>query len=199
MASDGLAIVEHLGALRRYAMVLTRDTSAADDLVQATFLRAHERRASFKDGGDVRVWLMCIMHNRFIDERRSAAASAARERAFAEAHPDYVAPAGEPAARLAQLRHAFLQLPAEQREALHLCAIEGLGVAHAATVLGVAPGTVMSRVARARAALRAFEAEAPHQNGRAEGRPQRGRPGGPTGRGGGAGLRVVGGRDDGRD
>lgn len=182
MANDGLAIVEHLGALRRYALVLTRDASAADDLVQATFLRAHERRATFQDGGDVRVWLMSVMHNLFIDERRSAAASAARERAFVEAGPDYVAPAGEPAARLAQLREAFLALPADQREALHLCAIEGLGAAHAATVLGIPAGTVMSRVGRARAALRAFEAA-----DRRGGRHSRG------------GLRVVGGRDDGHD
>ena len=157
MAHDALDIVGQLEALRRYARVLTRDAEAADDLVQATFVRAQERRATFRDGADVRVWLMAILHNLFIDTRRSAQASQAREQAWAETRPSFVEASGEMAARLAQLRNAFLSLSAEQREALHLVAVEGLGPAEAAQVLGVPAGTVMSRVGRARAALRAFE------------------------------------------
>ncbi|PWJ20317.1 sigma-70 family RNA polymerase sigma factor [Jannaschia seohaensis] len=157
MARDTLDIVGQLDALRRYALVLTRDAEAADDLVQATFVRAQERRASFRDGADPRVWLMAILHNLFIDGHRSARAAQARERAWAESRPPFVAPSGENAARLAQLRVAFLSLSAEQREALHLVALEGLGPVEAAQVLDVPPGTVMSRVGRARAALRAFE------------------------------------------
>lgn len=61
MAHDDLDIVGQLEALRRYARVLTRDAEAADDLVQATFVRAHERRATFREGSDVRVWLMAIL------------------------------------------------------------------------------------------------------------------------------------------
>ena len=80
------------------------------------------------------------------------------------------------AAHLSQLRQAFLTLPSDQREALHLVALEGLTVAEAAAVLHVPAGTVMSRVGRARAALRDFEAG------------KRGRRTTP--------LRVVGGRDD---
>ncbi|WP_439527073.1 sigma-70 family RNA polymerase sigma factor [Roseovarius mucosus] len=157
MAHHDLDIVGQLEPLRRYARVLTRDAEAADDLVQATFLRAQERRGTFRDGADVRVWLMAILHNLFIDGRRSAQASEAREQAWAESRPTFVEASGEMAARLAQLRTAFLSLNAEQREALHLVAVEGLGSAEAAQVLGVPVGTVMSRVGRARAALRAFE------------------------------------------
>lgn len=157
MAHDDLDIVGQIDALRRYARVLTRDAEAADDLVQATFVRAQERRATFRDGADVRVWLMAILHNLFIDTRRSAQASQAREQAWAETRPPFVEASGEMAARLAQLRNAFLSLSSEQREALHLVAVEGLGPAEAAQVLGVPAGTVMSRVGRARAALRAFE------------------------------------------
>src|SRR6056297_868732 len=157
MTRDPLDIVGQLEALRRYARVLARDAEAADDLVQATFVRAQERRATFRDGADLRVWLMAILHNLFIDSRRSAQAAEAREQAWAETRPAFVAPSGEMAARLAQLRAAFLSLSADQREALHLVAVEGLGPAEAAEVLGVPPGTVMSRIGRARAALRAFE------------------------------------------
>ena len=175
MPRHDLDIVGQLGALRRYAKVLVGE-GAADDLVQSTFLRAHERRRTFADGADPRVWLMSIMHNLFVDERRSLRASEARDTAFAEALPAFSAPSAEMAAHLSQLRQAFLTLPSDQREALHLVALEGLTVAEAAAVLHVPAGTVMSRVGRARAALRDFEAG------------KRGRRTTP--------LRVVGGRDD---
>ena len=180
MARDDLDIVGQLEALRRYARVLTRDVEAADDLVQATFVRAQERRATFREGADVRVWLMAILHNLFIDTRRSAQAMQAREQAWAETRPSFVEASGETAARFAQLRAAFLSLSAEQREALHLVALEGLGPAEAAQVLGVPVGTVMSRVGRARAALRAFE------DGQADAATVKP-------------LRIVGGRDERRD
>lgn len=157
LAENDLDIVGQLESLRRYARVLTRDAEMADDLVQATFVRAHERRTTFRDGADVRVWLMTILHNLFIDTRRSAQAAEARELAWAETRPAFVEASGEMAARLTQLRVAFMALNAEQREALHLVAVEGLRVNEAAEVLGLPPGTVMSRVGRARIALRAFE------------------------------------------
>ncbi len=48
-------------------------------------------------------------------------------------------------------------LPEEQREALHLVAIEDLSYQEAADALGIPVGTLMSRVSRARARLRNFE------------------------------------------
>jgi RNA polymerase sigma-70 factor (ECF subfamily) len=157
MRGDKIDIVGQIDILRRYARVLTRNASAADDLVQSTFLRAHERAATFRQGADERVWLMSILHNIFIDERRSARASQARERAWMDLNPGFSAPSGEPAARLRQIREAFLSLSQEQREALHLVAVEGFELAEAAKILGVPTGTVMSRVGRAREALRDFE------------------------------------------
>ncbi|WP_028464952.1 sigma-70 family RNA polymerase sigma factor [Nisaea denitrificans] len=157
MGKDDLDIVGQLEALRRYARVLTRNADTADDLVQSTFLRAHERRATFRDGANVRVWLMSIMHNIFIDERRNGLTTAKRERAWTDSLPGFSAPSGEMAVRLSELRKAFLSLNSEQREALHLVAVEGLGVTEAAEILHVPSGTVMSRVGRARAALRNFE------------------------------------------
>ena len=151
-------IAAQIATLRRYARVLTRDADAADDLVQATFLRAEEKRATFREGADPKVWLFAILHNLFLDTRRSMQAAQARDRAWAESRAAFAPPSGEMAARLAQVQAAFLALAPEQREALHLVAVEGLSVAEAADILGAPPGTVMSRVARARAALREFEA-----------------------------------------
>ena len=63
----------------------------------------------------------------------------------------------EHSVRLAQVREAFLNLPEEQRAALHLVAIEGLTYSEAAEAIGVPLGTLMSRIGRARAALRDME------------------------------------------
>ena len=147
----------HVEALRRYARVLTRAGQDADDLVQGALLRACERRASYRAGADLRVWLMSVLHNHFIDQRRAEIATAAREQAWADANPGFSPPEGEHVVRLEQLRGAFLALPAEQREALHLMAVEGMSVAEVSAVLSIPAGTVMSRVGRARAALRRFE------------------------------------------
>jgi len=152
-----LDVVAHLDALRRYARILTRNGPEADDLVQGALLRALERQEGFRDGSDLRVWLMSILHNHHIDRLRSDGAATARDAAWADLEPGFAPPAGEHAARLDRVRRAVLALPRDQREALHLLAVEGLSVAEAATILSVPAGTVMSRVGRARAALRDWE------------------------------------------
>lgn len=152
-------LTPYLEPLRRYARVLTRGDAEADDLVQGTLLRAMERRGGFREGANLRVWLMAILHNHFIDQTRARKAAMARDQAWAETNPGFSPPEGEHVVRLEQLRRAFLALPAEQREALHLMAVEGLSVAEVSAILDIPAGTVMSRVGRARATLRRFEDE----------------------------------------
>ncbi len=125
-------ILAELTPLRRYARSLTRDEAEAEDLVQEALLRAHERRASFRRGKGLRVWLMSILHNLFIDALRSRRARERREAAAMEAAPLSHPASQESAVRLAQIREAFARLPEEQRSALHLVAIEGLSYAEAA-------------------------------------------------------------------
>jgi RNA polymerase sigma-70 factor, ECF subfamily len=164
-------VVGLLGPLRRYARSLTRDESQAEDLVQDTLVRAYERRSSFRPGGNLRGWLLSILHNTFIDGRRRHAADIRRARYIAE-HAELTAPADqEGRVRLQQIRQAFLSLPEEQRSALHLVAIEGLSYQEAATTLDIPVGTLMSRLGRARAALRAFEAGSDHPQS-ASGKPR---------------------------
>ena len=62
---------------------------------------------------------------------------------------------------LAETARAMQALPAEQREALLLVAVEGMSYAEAAAVLDIPPGTLMSRLARGRAALRLAVDEGP--------------------------------------
>ena len=151
---DVLALIE---PLRRYARSLTRDESRAEDLVQDTLVRAYERQGTFRAGGNLRTWLLSILHNTFIDERRRHKAEARRIEEVAQVTATEVRSDQESRVRLVQIQQAFLALPSEQRAALHLVAVEGLSYQEAAAALDVPLGTLMSRLGRARAALRAFE------------------------------------------
>lgn len=158
-------VVGELGPLRRYARSLTRDESRAEDLVQDTLVRAYARRGSFRAGGNLRGWLLAILHNTFIDGRRRDQAETRRRDEAAVLADTAAAPAQEAGIRLQQVRAAFLTLPEEYRAVLHLVAIEGLSYQEAAATLAIPLGTLMSRLGRARAALRAFEAgSAPAQD-----------------------------------
>ncbi|MEN3162237.1 sigma-70 family RNA polymerase sigma factor [Tistrella mobilis] len=181
---NGFDVVGELGALRRYARVLTRDEADAEDLVHDALVRAYEKRGSFRSGGNLKGWLLAIVHNTFVSARRARLARQTREERSAELEPLHAEPAQDDAVRLDEVRRAFLQLPDEQREALHLVAIEGLSYQEAAAALDVPVGTLMSRIGRARAALRALD-EAGPAAARTAGSPPK--------------LRIVGGSDDGTD
>lgn len=152
-------VIGQLSALRRYARALARDASDAEDLVHDALVRAYERRATFRPGASLRNWLIAIVHNTHIDRLRARMASERRDRsAVLEAEPAMPAPQ-EHAVRLRQVREAFMALPEEQREALHLVCVEDLSYPEAAQALGIPVGTLMSRISRGRARLRAFEDE----------------------------------------
>ncbi|WP_245481173.1 sigma-70 family RNA polymerase sigma factor, partial [Mesorhizobium sp. M7A.F.Ca.CA.002.04.1.1] len=112
-------IIGQLGSLRRYARSLTRDSTDAEDLVHDALVRAYERRSTFRSGGNLRAWLLSIVHNTFIDRMRARKSEASRvEQAGYLADGSTPAPQ-EHSVRLAQVRQAFFSLPEEQRSALH--------------------------------------------------------------------------------
>lgn len=150
-------VMSQLASLRRYARSLARDPEEAEDLVHDALVKAYEKRDSFHGERNLRRWLFSIVHNRFVDLKRSAKRREANIVHLAETATDQNDPAQEHAARLAQLREHFMMLPEDQRAALHLVAVEGLSYGDAAAALGIPIGTLMSRISRARAALRALE------------------------------------------
>lgn len=61
--SEGISLLSHLDGLYRYALVVTRNTAAAADLVQETYLRAFAARRSLRADSNVRAWLFTILRN----------------------------------------------------------------------------------------------------------------------------------------
>ncbi len=148
------AVVAEIPRLRRYAIALMRDRTAADDLVQDCVVRALDRLHLWRDGSNMRTWLFTIMHNLYANEMRRR--SRMRDnRQIDEDMPERGEPARqEHAVELRQLAAAMARLPEAQSEILLLIGLEGLSYAETAEVLAVPVGTVMSRVSRAREALR---------------------------------------------
>jgi RNA polymerase sigma-70 factor (ECF subfamily) len=154
---EGFDVLGQLPALRRYARSLAGDEADAEDLVHDALVRAYERRRTFRPGGNLRTWLLSVLHNTFVSGWRSRRAELARIAGATELADPRIGPGQDGAVRLAELMQAFRALPEEQRATLHLVAVEGLSYQEAALALGIPIGTLMSRLGRARTALRAAE------------------------------------------
>ena len=141
----------HVAALRRYALVLTRDPAAADDLVQETLTKAIAKADTFQPGTDLRPWLFRILHNTHISDLRRA-----KTRADAAADlPEAIArECQHTQLELKQVLGALDRLPEAQRLPIVLIALREMSYAEAARSLDVPLGTFMSRLARGREALR---------------------------------------------
>jgi len=152
------ALLAAISRLRRYAQVLTRNTSRADDLVQDTLARAWDKRKLWRADSDLRAWLFTIMHNVHVNQV-AVAGREARNVAFDPQDEGSSAlqatSGGNPLVRveLAEVSAQIDRLPAEQRDVL-LAAAEGLRYDEIAAALAIPVGTVMSRLSRAREKLR---------------------------------------------
>ncbi|XXY50191.1 sigma factor [Sorangium sp. So ce269] len=61
-----------LPGMRRFAASLTRDASAADDLVQGCLERTLSRWRTKRPEGSLKAWMYAIMYRQFLDSRRRA-------------------------------------------------------------------------------------------------------------------------------
>ncbi|QYK43662.1 MAG: RNA polymerase sigma factor [Paracoccaceae bacterium] len=146
------AIADHIPALRAFAMSLTRNHAAADDLVQDTIVKAWTRFDKFSLGTDLKAWLFTILRNTFFSDRRKLGREVSDPDGF---HAGSLSEKPHHDSRLAmgEFMRAFHQLSAEHREVLILVGANGYSYEEAAAMMGVARGTVKSRASRARVRL----------------------------------------------
>jgi RNA polymerase sigma-70 factor (sigma-E family) len=133
-----------LGALLRYAVMLTGDPHQAQDLVQETMVRVqlNWRRVARSDAPERYVRRM--LTNQFVDWRRGSWARRVLLRGHAQSAVDRD-----------QVWSWLSRLPRRQRATLVLRYYEDLPDAEIAEILGCAVGTVRSCISRALATLRA--------------------------------------------
>lgn len=145
-------LVEHLPAMRAFAVSLTRNSALADDLVQDTVVKAWTNFDKFEVGTNMRAWLFTILRNTFYSHRRKIK----REVADVDGiHAAGVAtkPSHDGRLQMKDFMVAFDKIPVEQREALILVGASGFSYEEAAETCGVAVGTIKSRANRGRKAL----------------------------------------------
>jgi len=147
-----------------YAMVLSRDRTEADDLVQETCVRAIQAMESLRPGSNVKSWLFTILRNIWLNRlrQRRAAPQMVELDADESTAQTAVAVSKDPHALYVskverqQVREAIQQLSVEFREIIVLREYGELSYQEIATVLGCPAGTVMSRLGRARSKLRSL-------------------------------------------
>lgn len=145
---------EHLPRLWRYGLVLARRRDVAEDLVQATCMRALERAHQYQSGTRLDRWLLAILHSIWLNEVRAQRIRSGQGFVDAEAvlTVDGAAQMDERLLAGDVLRRVG-DLPEAQRAAIFLAYVEGMAYREVAEILDIPIGTVMSRLASARARL----------------------------------------------
>jgi RNA polymerase sigma-70 factor (ECF subfamily) len=154
---EGMAA--ELARLWRYGLLLSRNRETAQDLVQATCLRALERAQQFAPGTRLDRWLIAIMHSVWLNQVRAQKVRQGKGLVDADAVLVFDGLKQTEANILAgQVLRQVDGLPDAQREAVYLVYVEGFTYKEAAEVLGVPTGTIMSRLAAARSRLAGLDA-----------------------------------------
>ncbi|NTS31418.1 sigma-70 family RNA polymerase sigma factor [Phyllobacterium sp. BT25] len=157
-------MLPQLDAAYNFARYLSRDSDAAQDIVQDAFLRAYRNFDGYL-GGDARAWIFAIVRNCYFAWQQERGRKRRFEAPLAEnAHSDE---AGAEASDIAseedtpedvliraseskRVRSIINALADDLREILVLRELEQLSYRQIADIIDVPIGTVMSRLARAR-------------------------------------------------
>jgi RNA polymerase sigma-70 factor, ECF subfamily len=148
---DPRRLGDHIDRLYRAACALTGSRVEADDLVQETYARVLSRPRLLRSDDDVG-YLLQVMRNLFLDQRRAAA----RRPVEAVAPDDLerldrgVAGSAQAAVETREVFAAVAALPDDFRDVIVAVDVVGLSYKEAAKSLKIAEGTVMSRLYRAR-------------------------------------------------
>jgi RNA polymerase sigma-70 factor (ECF subfamily) len=154
----------HNRRLFRVARSVLRDTQAAEDAVQETYLRAFTKLGTYEPIGKFAAWLTRIALNESLMMRRRTRGDtvsideASKEASIAEEAAAREAPTAEQFVEAAHARvlleHAIDALPENFRMVFVLRVVEGLDVRETAESLEINPTTVRTRLFRAHKHLR---------------------------------------------
>ncbi|GAB5498542.1 MAG: RNA polymerase sigma factor [Pseudohongiellaceae bacterium] len=146
-------LVQEMGKLRGFALRLTDQPSDADDLLQASLLKAMEKQDKFQLGSNIFAWCSKIMYNTFVSGYRR------RKKHESQYDPEPIIAAQETPDRqleqlwCAEVDAAMQSLSSDHQRILESVCVEGQQYQEVASKLDIPVGTVRSRLSRARTAL----------------------------------------------
>ena len=140
--------------LYQRALFLTQDRTAADDLAQATVERALVSRARYRSGTNLRGWLLFMMRNLFIDDRRRAVFHGGTvDEECPSPAPDWT-PTPMELLSDDDVKEATDRLGKQQREIFTLAYVDRLSYREIGQRLGISPNATGGRLLRVRSRLR---------------------------------------------
>lgn len=159
-------VTAHYDAVARFFR--TKAGPDADDLVQRTFLRCHERAATFEGTGRFRAFVFGVARFVLLEHIRARARDRQHEpdfeeRSIADLQPGVWTQAVARKERR-DLVTALQMIPVESQMVLELFYWEDLSVAELAEALDIPAGTVKSRLFRAREQLSSAIARVPSRD-----------------------------------
>jgi RNA polymerase sigma-70 factor (ECF subfamily) len=129
-----------------------RDAWLAEDVLQTAYVKVLQGRARFAGQSAFQTWWFAVIRRTAADERRRLWLRRLKHLAFSR-QPDLADPSPDPD-RQARFAAALAQLPARQREVLHLVFYQELTIEQAAAVMGVSLGTARTHYERGKQRLR---------------------------------------------
>lgn len=151
-------LLQNADFLKPFAVNLTRDTEAANDLYQETLYKALANRDKYNVGTNIKAWLFTIMRNIFINNYRRKA----KQKTIFDSTPNEflinqkqatVANSAESGMRMKEIQEAIRQLPEIFRTPFVLY-FEGYKYNEIAELLNEPLGTIKSRIHFARKLLK---------------------------------------------
>ena len=146
-------MLDHLDRTLRFAIRLSGDASAGEELVQEALARAAAARERFRGKCSFRTWLFQIVVNVFRDSLRS--------RRIGEMPADVTdertvgPPAQAAASELAEhVAHLVSSLPPRQREVMVLVAYEQMSTTEVAAMLGITEQNARTNLSLARSTIK---------------------------------------------
>lgn len=151
-------LVNNAEFLKPFAINLTRDTEAANDLYQETLYKALANHEKYNVGTNIKAWLFTIMRNIFINNYRR---KAKQKTIFDNSPNDFlldhkqaaVGNAAEGSLKLKEIQEAIAQLP-EIFKTPFLLYFDGYKYNEIAEALHEPLGTIKSRIHFARKLLK---------------------------------------------
>lgn len=154
MAFTHEQLVSEIDKLRQFARKLCRNRDEAEDLVQATVLRALEKRHLFETGTDLFAWTSKMMFNLFATQYRRRVKFETQYDCEDLIQSQSIPPSQEKKAELQKVSDALEQLSDDHRDVLVMVCIHGMAYEEVAESLDIPVGTVRSRLSRAREKLK---------------------------------------------
>lgn len=140
----------------RYALMLTRDPSAAEDVAAEVYLRAWRSRERFEERGTPVAWVLSITRNCALDEIRKRRLErnldGIAEVEDTNAHPQFISQLSE--SDVTSIHAAIRRLTREQQQVIFLRFYEELPHGSVAAKLGRSPNAVRAIQFRALSRLR---------------------------------------------